>query len=212
MLMPVFISGALPSVTRTATGSQNTAASTHTFASLSLGAAGRRHIVVTVGYFGSVTVTGCTVAGVSATQLAATSVLTVKTAIYIVSLPTGTTGNVVVTLSGVGGGCHVGVYALYNLRSATPVDTATNAVNGGVPTYTLGLDADVAARGVVVATFTGVGPTVITPIGLSNQAAIFTSGTTVVRSADFTATAAETPRTMGWTVSQDTAGCLATFR
>jgi hypothetical protein len=206
------IGGAIPSVILTDTGSLNTAVSTYTFSSRALGTAGRRHIVVTVGYYGSANVTGCTVAGVTATQIAATSVLTVKTAMYIVSLPTGTSGDVVVTLSGVGAGCHVGVYAAYDLRSATPVDTATNAVNGAVPTYTLGLDADVAARGIVVATFTGVGVTTITPIGLNNQASIFTSGGTVVRSADYTGTVAETPRTMGWTVNQDTAGCLATFR
>ncbi|PPD07133.1 MAG: hypothetical protein CTY28_10145 [Hyphomicrobium sp.] len=213
MILPGgIIGGALPSITRTATGAQTTAVNPHSFTGLSLGTAGRRHIGLTIGWVSSKTITSVTVGGVAATLVTSTSVLTVQSAIYIASVPTGTTGDVVVTFSAAGGGCLIAVYALYNLRSATAFDTATDAVDGGVGSYTLNLDANIAARGVVFSSIQGagvaIGPTVS---GLNNQVTV-NANPLANCAADYTATAAETPRTMGWTANVDTAACLATFR
>lgn len=212
MILPGgIIGGALPSVVLTDTAQLNTGGATKTFTAMDLGAEGRRHIVIALGVLGSGAPTGCTVAGVTATQLAIENIFNFRSALYIASVPTGLTGDVVVTLASTGG-AFIGVYALYNLRSATPVDTVTDAVNGGAGLYTTDLDANVSARGVVVATMTNGG--VATPptlVGLTDLTAILT-GASKVYSAQYTATAAESPRTMGFTINNDTAACIATFR
>lgn len=209
----VITGGALPSITRTATGAQTTAVNPHSFNGLSLGTAGQRHIGLTIGWVSSKTITSVTVGGVAATLVTSTSVLTVQSAIYIASVPTGTTGNVVVTFSAAGGGCLIAVYALYNLRSATAFDTAVASFNASnLNVYTLNLNADIPARGVVFSSIQGAGVTSgPTVIGLNNQVTV-NANPLANRAADYTATAAETPRTMGWTVNNDTAACLATFR
>jgi hypothetical protein len=207
------IGGVLPSITRTDTGSYNTTSTTTiTFSSRALGVAGRRHIIVTIG--ASRAPTGVTVAGVTATQVAGISLLSsLNSFIFIASVPTGTTGNVVVTFAVNTTFCMVGVYAAYNLRSATAVDTSVQSYNVSVlANYFVDLSADLPARGVAVATVHGAGITgTPTTTGLSN-AVVINGVPNYVATADYTATVAETPRTMGWTLNNDSTGASATFR
>ena len=208
------IGGAVPEIIRTDVGSQNVLLTTFTFTAEALGSAGRRHIVISLGWYAATTLNSVTVAGVGATIVAAAAVAGGRnSAIAIASVPAGTTGNVVATFSGATGGCFIGIYALYNLKSATPVDTDTTTGATG-SNYFLDLSADVAARGLVVAVFGGAGVTSVPAItGLSNEVALHNPGAGIrVYSADYTATAAETPRTMGWTLNGFVAGCSATFR
>lgn len=211
MLMPVVIAGALPSVSNTDTGSY-TAASTNpvTFSSRDLGDAGRRHIVIMLGWVSTPTVTSVSVAGITATLINTRTQGVINTALYIASVPVGTTGDVIVTFNTATSNVHIGVYALHNLRSATPVDTAAAS---RTTSGTINLDADVSSRGVVVSV---VGTATSTPtptlVGLTDRVDILT-GAQAFYGGQYTATAAETPRIMAWSNTTGIlCGCLATFR
>ncbi|NKB58988.1 MAG: hypothetical protein GKS00_21895 [Alphaproteobacteria bacterium] len=104
--------------------------SAYTFSSQDLGPAdATRHIVIGAAWRRnsiSPTLTGITVGGVSCT-IADGSKLdgTISgCALGIVAVPTGTTGDVVITLSNTCSGCGISVWALTNLDSATPVGTS----------------------------------------------------------------------------------------
>jgi hypothetical protein len=214
MILPGgIIGGAVPSITRTDTGSYSTTSiNPITFTSRALGTAGRRHIIVTIA--AARAPTGVTIAGITATQVAGVTLLTsVNSFIYIASVPTGATGDVVVTFGGTNGFCMIGVYAAYNLRSATAVDTAQPSYNVAAgPNYFVDLSADLSARGVSVATVHGISITgTPTTTGLSN-AVVINGVPNYAATADHTATASETPRTMGWTLNNDATGASATFR
>jgi hypothetical protein len=208
------IGGAIPEIIQTDTGSY-TAAVTNpiTFTSRNLGAEGRRHIVIAVGWINADNLSSVTVAGISATQVAvAAADFGRKSAIWIASVPTGLTGNVVLTFTGNVSTVHAGIYALYNLRSATAVDTASTTGSSG-STYFLDLSANIDARGVVVAVFAGSGvANTPVPTGLSNETVLRNISAVRMYCADYITVAAETPRAMGWTLNGLVAGCLATFR
>jgi hypothetical protein len=208
------IGGAIPGIIQTDTGSYNsTSISTITFTARDLGLAGRKHIAIAVGWIDTDNLTAVSVDGISATQVAVAAVAGGReSAIWIASVPTSTSGDVVLTFAGNVPTVYAGIYALYNLRSATAVDTAT-ATGATGSTYFLDLSANIDARGVVVAVFAGGGVTnTPVPTGLSNETVLRNISAIRVYSADYTATAAETPRTMGWTLNGFVAGCLATFR
>jgi hypothetical protein len=103
--------------------------STYTFSGLSLGqeASNRRIIVALAGQNQTRTVTSLTVAGVAATRIIGDNPIASGRAtaqLWIADVPSGTTGNVVVTLSGGSwSGCAVGLYAAYDLTTNTPHDS-----------------------------------------------------------------------------------------
>lgn len=114
---------------------------TYTFSSQSLGdAAGDRHIIVGVhSRSGSNhTVSSVTVQGIAGTIVAQQSNNTSSSstaAIAIVAVPTGTTGDVVVTLSTGAVRCGVSLWRATGLASTTPVDVDSSTASN--PTATL---------------------------------------------------------------------------
>lgn len=127
---------------------------TYTFSGRSLSTAdSTRLIIVTVsvqnGANTARSINSVTVAGVSATQVVTAIQGSSRTAIWKASVPTGTTGDVVVTLSGGALGCAVGVYAAYNLTSSDAVDTQTDvSASGAVITPAVAYN-----RGFIVAVY-----------------------------------------------------------
>lgn len=122
---------ALPSVAFQASTMDAVARTTYTFASQNIGpASATRYVVAAVSIVSSVarTISSVTIGGVAATLVpngqAVTQSFIYRTAFYIAAVPTGTTASIVVTASG---GCDAGmlsgVWALYDLNSATPVDS-----------------------------------------------------------------------------------------
>lgn len=104
-------------------------ASPHTQSSVSLGtASGDRIVVVGVSARGnSLTFSSMTIGGVSATELADTSSLGTynnQVAMYAASVPTGTSGNVVLTYTGSVDSLVFGIWALTGTQGiVTPYDT-----------------------------------------------------------------------------------------
>lgn len=100
---------------------------THTFTSRSLGAAHpTRYIVVGV-HTANVAIDSATIGGVTATIIASTTGPNGGTCHFIgAAVPTGTTGNVVINISSTAISCKIVVYALYNLKSTTPVYNQTD--------------------------------------------------------------------------------------
>lgn len=111
--------------------------SSYTFTSASLGAeGGNRRVLVTVSAganTGPFNATNVSVAGVSASLLVSRNATTetVYSAIWLAVVPTGTTGNIVVTFNGTVSRMGIAVYAARNLTSDTPqaTNTALQATN-----------------------------------------------------------------------------------
>jgi hypothetical protein len=109
----------------------NTNKTTYTFAGRSLGAEGnQRKIAITVtGTGGAVdrTISSVSVAGVAGVQIVQeyinVSSLSRVSAIFLANVPTGTTGNVVVTGTGAFANCRIGVYAIRGLDEMKAIAT-----------------------------------------------------------------------------------------
>lgn len=127
-------------------------ASSYTFTSQNLGAAeATRCIIVTVTSrrTGAPVLNSVTVAGQTATILRQTATALVNNniaAIALVSLPSGTSGNVVVTFSGTMLRCQISMYRATGIN-ATPIDVDSDNVNGD-PTVNLDIPANGYALGV----------------------------------------------------------------
>lgn len=107
---------------------------TYTFSSQNLGAADSgRYIVVGIGArsTGLLNVSSVTVAGVSATEVIQQRSANNQnvTALYIAAVPTGTSGDVVVTLSAGALRCSISLVRLVTIDSATAVDTASSTAS-----------------------------------------------------------------------------------
>jgi len=131
---------------------------TYTFSGRALGAAPTganvRYILIPVATPGGTqTVSSMTVGGVSAALVsgAISSAGGAHQEIWIANVPTGTTGDVVVTWSAAIGGCGIGVYSLLNPASSTATDTATAIHSSGVVTLTLDIPTGGAAIAVTLA-------------------------------------------------------------
>ena len=128
---------------------------TYTFASQNLGtASGDRYIIVgvTARDFGTTakSISSVTVGGVSATQVVGVQGAgsgTTISALWIAAVPTGTTGNVVVTFSEQFIKCDIALWAATAINS-TATDTATDTVVSG---NDLSGAVDVTANGAVIA-------------------------------------------------------------
>lgn len=122
----------------------NSNLTTYTFSSMSFGAAhSSRIIVCTVGSVAtasSPSISSFTIGGVSATQakFATTDVGgdVIKTAIYYAAVPTGTSGDVVITWSDGMDSCEIGLYRMINNLSATPYHTNSGATTSGTSVST----------------------------------------------------------------------------
>lgn len=121
--------------------------SSYTFSAQNLGGAepGRRIVVAVGARAGLTDITDCTIGGVSATRhaISAANVQAQYLALFSAVVPTGTTGDVVVTVSGQASRCGIALYAVTG-GSSTLTDTDNRGTVGG-------LSLDAAAGGVCVA-------------------------------------------------------------
>ena len=144
--------GAGPTLSFRASGSSTSDLTTYTFAGVDIGtAATNRHVVVGVQGSGGTarTLSSVTVAGVTATILVEATDTggggEDHVALVIAAVPTGTTGDVVVTWSGAFARGAYGVWAVYGLESPTPVDTTQSTASPGA------LSVDTTADSIVIA-------------------------------------------------------------
>lgn len=107
---------------------QSVSLTTFTFSSFSLGAATSDRMIV-VCYFGFFPTPAAaptvTVGGVSATSVTSASILNYRSGIAWAIVPTGTTGDIVVTWGGVEAQCGIAVYSVKNYNSSTPYSSGT---------------------------------------------------------------------------------------
>ena len=134
-------------VTYTDSSASDTDLTTYTFSSLSIGEASTsRHVIVAVlASNAAATVSTLTVGGVSASLAKRATATNGIAEIWIVAVPTGATGNVVVTFNAGSNRASVGVWAAYNLLSATATDSDESNADPGV------ISIDVQAGGILVA-------------------------------------------------------------
>lgn len=133
--------GKLLDLTYQDTDSDLTAQSTYTLSGMGIGTANtNRRVLVAIGIINIPvrTVTGVTIGGVSATELAQVSNAGgVTTAWYYADVPTGTTANVVITLDASASNCHAATYRLVGENSMTPTDTDTTNGSGSSQSTTV---------------------------------------------------------------------------
>jgi hypothetical protein len=150
--------GSLPPATISwqTSGTDPANASSYTFTSQPIGAAAadRRVVVMfTIWCAGTFTVTGVTIAGVAASFGIVGSVDNggsfFRTGYAIANIPSGTTGNIVITADGTCYHVSFGVYAVYGLLSSTPTATGHDNAFGGDATLDISIAAQ--AGGAVIA-------------------------------------------------------------
>jgi hypothetical protein len=128
-----------PPVTRTFVGSttnhSDLAEYTFSGAAISTAAADRRVLVMVMGSGGTNPIANSmTIGGVGATKVVESNDTGGNNrycAIFIAAVPTGTTGDIVVTIDQTTGNCQINVYAVYGLQSETAIDTEGFAVPTG---------------------------------------------------------------------------------
>lgn len=146
---------------------------TYTFSGQSFGDANpTRHIIVggTARFSSAATISSITIGGVSATVVAQATESTnlLRTFIAIAAVPTGTSGDIVVTMSGGCQACRIGVWRAVYLGSATPSDTLT-ANNVNDPSGSI----DVPANGFIVGAATNTNSSTGSFTGLTTRAGAF---------------------------------------
>lgn len=169
-------------------------ASTYTFSGLSFGAADPDRYLVAVVAFRSgnsgITINSLTIGGVTASHVVTSSSadsLETRSAIYIAKVPSGTSGSVVMTLSGTAARAGVSLYSLTGIASATPA--YTNSGSGSPVAFNFSLTHDGHA---IAGQFEGV-----TSASLSTASADLNSGSNSV-------TATQTTGQTDWTgLSED---------
>ena len=123
----------------TATYSATGTTTPHTFSGVSLGAeSGTRRVIVGIaagepgGTVGAIT--GVTIGGVSATQITTSAQTEVSIDLWIALVPSGTTGDVVVSFSGSINQLGLSVWNSRGLLSNTPIDTGTSLADPSTDT------------------------------------------------------------------------------
>lgn len=142
---PVVVAGAADAtLTYNGLRSTTSAASAHTFSAVSLStAASDRRVIVSVCRNTATTVSSVTIAGISATA----AVTTGGAGIWIADVPTGTSGDIVVTFGSSVTGLLIACYSAYGLKSSTARGTASAASAALVHD----LDVNAAKGGVIIA-------------------------------------------------------------
>lgn len=139
-----------------------------------LGIVGRNSIARTIS---SVTVGGFSLAA-AATQTGDTG--NDVAALWIGDVPSGATGNIIITWSGSMQRCGAGVWAMYGAASSTPADTK------GGSTQTTNVSLTVPARGVGIGVSLGVGGTSATWTNMTEEYDISVETTVIHSGADLT--------------------------
>lgn len=114
------------------TATDDTNASSYTFSAQSLGtAASDRYIVVTVGARAGTTetISSVTIGGVTATINVQSTSNNNIASVCIANVPTGATGDIVVTFSGTMDRCGIGAWRATGVTSTTATDTGTSIAN-----------------------------------------------------------------------------------
>ena len=200
---PISRGGAPLNIDYRTANTSNATASSYTFSSQDIGAASPDRYVLVAVYSGSTvgsfTFSSLTVGGISATeltsQLGSVSGAWSRTGFFLAAVSTGTTANIVVAMSNNQVQCRIGVWALTNLVSATPVDTA------GSTSLTATLDMDtVAGGGAFVAGRTNLSGTFTPPSGFTEHYDNVNS-TVGFAVASLATTSAESPRSISLSIS-----------
>ena len=172
-----------------------------TFSSEAIGVAdANRRVVVAAHYYGSTgTVTAVTVGGVSADSVVTVDAGSHTTSMWIASVPTGTTADVVCTFGGSPTFVYIGIWSCGGLITNTPVDTDTSIADPGTATLTtvdggFCISAGTTNNGISV-TWTNItedydatgGPALSIATGASKR----TTGANISPSADWSAAATE---------------------
>ena len=197
-------------ISLTANATSGADATTYTFSGQSLGTAvsDRKILVGIAGGTSNRTVSSCTVGGVSATLVKRQQGAAQVTAeLWIANVPTGTTGDVVVTWSGANDRMGIGVYRL--LSSAASSTMGSNALT---PTGTI----DCPANGVIVGCVCqqGSAPLTFTWTGITEKYDETCEGNTTQSGAFDAFATAQTGRTITATpsgVALDAAMAVASF-
>jgi hypothetical protein len=201
--------------TSTASTSDTT---TYTFSTQAIGPAkSTRYVVVGVvsreGADTSARTLSVTVGGVAAAQAAFVSDTAVSgrnvAGFYIAAVPTGTTADVVATFSGGMDRCGIGVWALYDINSATPTDTATSVDT------TQTLDVDILANGVAIGVSFANSDPDFDWTGISERFEIVAEGDLQFSGADVTSVAGGAPVAITCTITGGSGlevGACASFR
>lgn len=180
-----------PSVTWTDAEASNTILGTHTFTAVAIGTAGTRHIIFPVITGATVTSCSATVNGSAATAISGATLngSAWDVRMFIASVPTGTTADIVVTISP-SSTCFITAFAAYDLTSAASFDTATDQ---GTDPLTLSLN--IPANGIAVAmSFVNDSPNSWTWTGMTERAdAIYTSTSLSYTAATYVSGVAVTP-------------------
>lgn len=191
------IGGAIPSVVFGSVGwDEGAGATTRTVTGLSFStASSRRYIYAQIGHRSASAATAVTIGGVSATFIHS-SIVNFRCETWAALVPTGTSGNVSVTTSNNYVLLGVATWAVYDIRSMTPTDTATD--NDGGTTVTL--DVDIPSRGVglgvgFAVSVSGGVPGAVTWSGMTEgYDSVPPSGTLArLSGASYTAVSAQTP-------------------
>jgi hypothetical protein len=194
-------------------------ASVYTFTAHATGTAGTRKTIVAVSSGDLATafsVSGVTVGGAAATLVVSNSADTgslVQSAIFIIDNPSGTTANIVVTMSETVEACGISVWAGYDFSSETPVDTASQFQTSSAAVV---LDLDVSSGGV------GVGISVcndsgqtVTWTGMTERAEtvgqLGGTGQFVFSPADTTTSGTPLTVSADWLGTADAVGCSASW-
>lgn len=138
----------LPSYVFTGSVSSASDLTAYTFTGRNIGPASASRLVVVTAMLRSTSsnsFSGITVGGIALTPIIAQNAAQTNVGIYAGLVPTGTTADVVVTMTGGALRCVIGVYALYDLDSIVARDTGTSTASP------LSLDLDILAGGIGVA-------------------------------------------------------------
>lgn len=189
-----------PSFAYITSNSSTTDATSYTFAGTSLGTAGPNRLIVVgtalrsaaVNSYSSVTVGGNAMSNAVVQNAHQTNI-----GLHYLLVPAGTSADIVVTMTGTGGRCGIGVWALYNLAQTAPRSTAIdNSAN-----YALSLNTQPDAI-VCAITYNG-GSTSEVWTGLTENFDVVPEGAHII-GASVQCTTAETPRTMSCAITGST--------
>jgi hypothetical protein len=146
-LFPIFSPSGVPDATISFTASAQTStnATVHTFSSQSIGtAAANRTIVVAAGWYPNA-VSSITVGGVTLSEVVAANDDSIQAVVYEGDITTGTSADIVVTVSGGGSNnMGIGVWALYGVGASDDNSTVIG-VSGAEST-----DINISAGGVAI--------------------------------------------------------------
>jgi hypothetical protein len=157
MLMPIYspYSKSVASIVYTATAVSAASATVYTFSSQALGVAASDRLIVVSSDNYDGTTSGITVAGVAATAVVQASGTNSRAGLWQAAVPSGTTGDIVVTL-GAGNDRHgIGVWAIYGAANSSANHTATDADSSDPLTVSMDCPANGVMIGVGAAHTTG---------------------------------------------------------